>query len=390
VDNDDHIMNDDDSVDDYSDFSKVVHLSEEVMTLLRQNDPSLTALSMNTYAYNTGTFTFNACNIDWEQDGKYISENTHLKALYLSTYSHTPKADRANIKAIYKAISNNRTIKYLFVDPDSFNHNDVIEILLPFFENNKCLRRFEINNAILNNSGAKLLISALSKCSLRQFELTCSGSEIDDQVARDIVASLNRHHPNLRELTLCLENNDISWCVELGLMLRDSSSKLEVLDISSSKISDKGAVIIGAALSRNKTIKKLSLNELDEYSSVSSLGLVTLVSSVGGCSSLEEIEVSDSNYIGDEVAVVLANTVVAKTPLKVLNLSSTNVSDVGLLSLAHALGSNTTLKRLKLSDNRSVTSSGWRTFFNLTRNNTSALENLNLRNNNIDDEGVVQ
>lgn len=312
MDNDDHIMNDDDSVDDYSDFSKVVHLSEEVMTLLRQNDPSLTALSMNTYAYNTGTVAFNACTIDWEQDGKYISDNTHLKALYLDSYSRRPNADRSNIKAIYRAISNNRTIKYLFVDPNSVDHNEVIEILLPFFENNKCLRRFEINNVILNNSGAKLLISALSKCSLRQFELICSGSTMDDALARDIVASLNRHHPNLRELTLCLENDDISWCVELGLMLKSPTSKLEVLNISGSKIGNKGAVIIGAALSRNKKIKKLSLNELDEYSSVSSLGLVTLVSSVGGCSSLEEIEVSDSNYIGDEVAVVLANTLLQR------------------------------------------------------------------------------
>jgi len=383
-------VNDDDSVDDYSDFSKVVHLSEEVMTLLRQNDPSLTALSMNTYAYNTGTVAFNACTIDWEQDGKYISDNTHLKALYLDSYSRRPNADRSNIKAIYRAISNNRTIKYLFVDPNSVDHNDVIEILLPFFENNKCLRRFGINNAILNNRGAKLFISALSTCSLRQFELICSGSTMDDKMARDIVASLSRHHPNLRELTLCLENDDISWCIELGLMLKSPTSKLEVLNISGSKIGDKGAVVIGAALSRNKKIKKLSLNELDEYSSVSSLGLVTLVSSVGGCSSLEEIEVSESNYIGDEVAVVLANTVVAKTPVKLLDLSSTDVSDIGLLSLAHALdGGNTTLKSLDLSSNRAITSSGWRTFFNQTRNNTSALEDLSLRNNNIDDEGVA-
>lgn len=389
MDNDDHIMNDDDSVDDYSDFSKVVHLSEEVMTLLRQNDPSLTALSMNTYAYNTGTVAFNACTIDWEQDGKYISDNTHLKALYLDSYSRRPNADRSNIKAIYRAISNNRTIKYLFVDPNSVDHNEVIEILLPFFENNKCLRRFEINNAILNNSGAKLLISALSKCSLRQFELICSGSTMDDALARDIVASLNRHHPNLRELTLCLENDDISWCVELGLMLKSPTSKLEVLNISGSKIGNKGAVIIGAALSRNKKIKKLSLNELDEYSSVSSLGLVTLVSSVGGCSSLEEIEVSDSNYIGDEVAVVLANTVVAKTPLELLDLSSTNVSDIGILSLSYALDGNTTIKSLDLSCNRSITSSGWRTFFDQMTNNTSALEVLSLVNNNIDDEVVA-
>jgi len=108
--------NDDDSID--SDGIEAV-LSEEVMKKLRNNDSTLTGLEIQYLGPNN--------SIDWDNEGQYISQNTHLKYL---------RIEDGDCKSIFRGVSRNRSIRHLGLEGGEIDHGDIIDILVPFFENN--------------------------------------------------------------------------------------------------------------------------------------------------------------------------------------------------------------------------------------------------------------
>lgn len=72
--------------------------------------------------------------------------------------------------------------------------------------------------------------------------------------------------------------------------------------------------------------------------------------------------------------------------LEELNLSSNQIADDGISTLANALAANRTLTNLDLCSNPIITLAGWQHFSNCLKNTNSVLKNLNLEKCNIDDE----
>ena len=381
--------NDDNSIDSWDDdsFAGAVQLDEQVLNRLRNKDPELTGMEILIRDQDMTS------SIDWETEGIHISEKKNLTSLYLDEWSANPNEE--NIKALLRAISCNKSIQCVDIGQCSIDSGDMIEILVPFFKNNAKLRVLHMCNLDLNDKSAQLLSSALTSCagSLRRLDLHSNGV-ISNMSAGRIVASLDSHRASLRELILDLNNNEKQWCIELGKLLQNPTSKLEDLNLGHCQICNEGAFFLGGAIAQSK-LKKIHLNEIE---SITSLGWIALASGIVACSSLEEVEAIDNddhishNQIGDEVAVVLANALVVNPSLAVLDISRNSMGDAGALAIAYALAKNTTLKSLDLSGNRSVSIAGWRTFFSIFRtnnNNNSSLERLLIANNNIEDEGLV-
>lgn len=69
-----------------------------------------------------------------------------------------------------------------------------------------------------------------------------------------------------------------------------------------------------------------------------------------------------------------------------LNLVSNNIDDTALAALANLCGN---MKSLVLSDNQSVTPSGWRSFFDSLRLREAQLEKLDISGNKIGNEGAT-
>ena len=181
-----------------------------------------------------------------------------------------------------------------------------------------------------------------------------------------------------------LNNDGKEWCIELAKLLRDPAAKLVTLNLRWNDIGEEGAVILGIGFLKNKTLKNLYLNGLRSFSQ---MAWSSLISGLGGSSSLEVVDLSLDNLLSEAMAS-LAHALVINTSLKVLNLKNTCLGDTGAVALAHALGNNTTLTRLDISDNSTVSSNGWRNFFNLLRNNNGTLELLHIDNNNIVEQDV--
>ena len=59
---------------------ELLKLNEETLLQLKRNDPSVTALEAY-FRFGHSNYCFDANDIDWENEGNCIGENTHLKSL---------------------------------------------------------------------------------------------------------------------------------------------------------------------------------------------------------------------------------------------------------------------------------------------------------------------
>ena len=75
--------------------------------------------------------------------------------------------------------------------------------------------------------------------------------------------------------------------------------------------------------------------------------------------------------------------------LQELDLCNNRVMDEGLAALAEYFAGSNNIKELSLCDNALITSSGWSTFFHRLHNSNAKFEKLSIRNNTLGDAGVA-
>ena len=401
---------DEEESDDESDW---IDFDEDILRRLKDNDP--TVFSLSVMCSGEG---FNALSIDWKLEGGAIAENTHLKSL--STTYYNPEGDEnaaaiTNAKAFYGALSKNRSIKNLSMDGCPIDVGLSFTILSPLFEHNQNLRKLHITDGEFDARSSQLLLSALSKCnptSLRKFILDCTG--IEDDSAAKLVTILGRFL-NLRGLNLYFNqsNNGEKWCIALGELLQKSKPVLECLDFSSNHIINERAATLGSAIGQSKKLKKLTMN----IESITPSGCVALLRGLSNPNSqLEELDLC-GNEIGDEGGIAFAAAIATNTKLKILNLeyhsfsfngwspllkslvnqdsilenlylAGANIGNRELSVLGNALGNNSTLKTLHFRRNQNITANGWTAFFECLSLNSS-LEDINVKDNNVDNESLA-
>ena len=299
---------------------------------------------------------FDTLKIDWGKEGDSFADNTHLKSLDILCENDTPdiiserelRYTERNAKAFYRAISKNKSIRYLKIRGciGNLDMADTLFILAPFIANNNKLRSLELGGCRLSNRFAQLFESALSGCNttLQQFELNkCEGITVD--IMKKVIEVVTSH-PHIRDLSF----DEYDW-------------------------NDTVAEALGTALSNNNTLsnlESLSLGGLDyDYQ--------------------EDRRGSMSAY-GVEAALDFITSPCCS--LKELSFRSNTIGPLGGIALAEALEGNTTLEKLNLSHavspwygQESLTSQGWSTFFGSLHN--CSFRNLDLGGNTIDDDDVA-
>ena len=76
--------NDSDIEIEYDDDEEEVELNESTLQKLKENDPSITFLSVELNCDDSGNCYFNS--VDWKEDGGCISNNTQLKTIDISHF----------------------------------------------------------------------------------------------------------------------------------------------------------------------------------------------------------------------------------------------------------------------------------------------------------------
>mmetsp|Transcript_4579 Transcript_4579/g.10343 ORF Transcript_4579/g.10343 Transcript_4579/m.10343 type:complete len:616 (-) Transcript_4579:81-1928(-) len=235
-----------------------------------------------------------------------------------------------------------------------------------------------------------------------------------------ILSPFFEHNHNLRSFEvgrLCMDSRGTRLLV--SALSRCSNTSLRTIKFDFVGLDNEGAANIVNALAKHNNLRKLSL-ELDNDGVEWCDALAQLL--LNPNSNLEELDLTNNRFdnngatalgnafaknntlkkfslVGDRSNTTITSTgwvafsrclANPNSSLEELNLSENDIGDDGAAAFAAALASNTKLKVLDLSSTRrSVSAAGWITFFNLSRNPNSALEKLVLTGNNIGDEGLA-
>ena len=185
-----------------------------------------------------------------------------------------------------------------------------------------------------------------------------------------------RQSPFLRRLFI--ENTAINIS-SLSDALRENKT-IDELTLQNVLFDDKNIQDFSDMISENTTLTYLKMNYVNDN------GAITLSESLGINTSLHTLDLSQNN-ITDDGAINLAESLKINTTLIRLYLSDNEITDYGAISLAESLEINTSIRRLHLSHNL-ITDDGAIAFAESLGINTSVLT-LNLARNRISDEGAI-
>ena len=377
-------------------------------TLLRvsNNDPSIASLYLQIDDDDAE---------DWHEiNGRPISTCIHLRQLDIYSNSVSP----ANFLPFCKLISQNRSIEHFTIchlDLDA-NIGGEFPIFAPFFEHNHNLRSIEIVNCtireVIHHLSDALFLS--KTCRLERINL--GNNELGDELAAGFVDALHAN-PGLNNLLdLCLDSNMIALdgCISLCKLLKHSSCKLECLNLQCNDIDDECISSLIGALTINNTVRYLDISGQELVTTQCWCTFTRFLSS-SDCS-VESLFLGDNN-IGDAGITSLGESLSVNKTLKhldlrscyditvagwegfsrlsfvggieVLDLSNCSIDDVGLVNIALSTKRNVRMKKLVLS-NLSISSAGWSALFTIwLENGRPQLNEFDLSENGIDDEGVA-
>jgi Leucine-rich repeat (LRR) protein len=422
----------DDADDNNDDASKVIGYqapnvdsylaNDDTLLRLLANDPGVARLLLeNTYAKA-------------EQVGVAIGKNTYLREVEISntgtrdmyyTTRNSPREvallEAALLESLCKSISTNRSIENLKMNYFDHSHVDIFAILAPFFGHNQNLRFLDVSYSKNFAERIPSLASALLQSNFSQLEgLDLSGNRIGDVQSANLFNALTAMPGlrNLLELRLGYNGIGIEGCKSLGKLLKNTSSRIQCLDLEFNAIDDSCMEVLVDALVKNNTMVMLYLAGQDR---VTPRGWCTFSAYLRNpICSLETIVLACNN-IGDEGAASLGESMAVNTALKMkcinisccrrfitsdglqrfsqclsapscslekLDLSWCYLDDGGALAIFSALTTSNMLKSLNMSTIRIVSSAGWNRCFRLLLNSEIVLEELFLGGNNIDDDGL--
>ena len=378
--------------------------TEETFQSILDNDPGIVGV----HFYCTEDLV--------ELAGRAVSQSIHLRTLKFDRHLLTDSPEM--LSSFLKRLAENRSIEHLSLS--GIDGVDFITILAPFFTFNHNLRCIEIKHATLS-TGMTSLISVVKSSREWQLErIKLFSCRIGDECIRDLIEAFNSS-PGLRHLReLCLSSNQVGQlgCTAIGKLLKNSECSVRTLELGTNDLDDSCIVILVDAFIVNSTLKCVALENQKFVTSAGWCVFSTYLSHPN-CS-VGIVRFRENDILNDAVLTMLgmalaANKTVTRVdishsllfdatvfgwsrfstclrcPTSVLEeliLDHCNISDEGAVVLAVALSENTSLKKLSMSENRSISSSGWVDCLNLLLGPNSKLLYLDLIANNVDDAGA--
>ncbi len=218
-----------------------------------------------------------------------------------------------------------------------------IDIITPFFTNNRNLRCIEIQGCDYLSVHFPSFLLALSACETNQLErIKVYDNNLGGTQFTSIIKVLRRQH-NLREIQLSVDQIYRSRCLELSRLLRHPHCKIHLLELREEReyINNKSMAILTGALVVNSIIKVL------------------------------DVGVRNITATGWRIFSSVIHSPMCS--LESLSLHGCNLDDKGITIIGDSLEKNKTLNSLNLGCNSSITSARWQGFTKCLRNLACAL-----------------
>ena len=429
-----------DSDDEYKDYvhPKYKHLDKATFQKVKQDDPSIINLSISLNCnYQNGECLFN--NIDWKKDGDCISNNTQLRKIKLS-YSGTPSGrhweeryilgeqgndlpTREQLQDFFSCVYKNRyiatfEIEEMFAD-DEFA-GGLMEGLLIGHPN---IDQIIIRNGRLGSVGCKALKKVLKHPQSKLKHIRLPYCQLDDEEISILCDGLvGNSTMNMLSLYGNEKITSVGWGA-LSTVFQHPSCKLIDLDIPNTFINKDSLDILSSAL-RDSSLKALNLTcshcmygmgwqTLFRHLSQTTIEHLSLLhnnieigvfSLLGGISTLKSVNLASNRSSSSTPSgwrLFFYSLQRSNIQLKRLSISYNHLGNQGMAALGSLLGTMSSLKTLDMDglargghtgadgergDN--VTSQAWVSLFTSLQDANLNLMKLNIRSNQINDEGV--
>ncbi len=263
---------------------------------------------------------------------------------------------------------------------------DACAALGELLKNNTTLKELDLDLSGLGDEGLIALSSGLvSNRSLTYLSLR--NNNISGQGAAALAASL-AHTPSLEVLDISNNNIGDEGLTALASFVVTISRKLEQLCLSNNNIGDQGVEALASALSSQSRSRLHSLT-LYGNTRISARGLRAVARMLQSRKrALDDLNLDRIN-IGEEGGIFLARALSCNKSLVTLSLRNAGIDDVGLRNLSTGLLSNSSLQKLVLSSNASITAAGLINFKPYLQSPTCSLQVLDICSINIGDEGAL-
>ena len=232
---------------------------------VEKNDPTLTYLSLreDDGELRSGVGQFSPSNSPelLSRLGDAIGKNTHLQQLSFVVTHNNPLPDTiADNRAFFKGLKCNASIDALFLCGCHLYEGRMLgrKVLNTFAEKNNSnnLTEIKLFCCRIRDGGASVLSSTLPRCKqLQRISINCCNNSGDDML-EDLVLGMRGLH---QLASLNLGSNSIRWatCNALSSLLQDHSLNLRDLDIPNNFIDDNCAVVLANSLDGNTKLESI-------------------------------------------------------------------------------------------------------------------------------------
>lgn len=205
---------------------------------------------------------------EWEELGRVISNNTHLRELDL----YDDALNDLKMSSLFRGLTRSDTIEEIQLRD---NHLSVagVQCMVPFLQSTNSVIYLNLIDNNIQSEGFNMLWRVLRDSPIESLFFTDCGIEsieIDSE-----------HKPKHLE-TLYLTNNSINadGCRELAKLVQGADATLKNLSLVGNEIDDQGVDILVDALRKNTSLMRLHLEGNDGISKQGYIAMLKLVNDV--------------------------------------------------------------------------------------------------------------
>ena len=232
-------------------------------------------------------------------------------------------------------------------------------------EPNTKLRHLRLEQNLLDENCGMAIAYLLSTNQTLQ-ELRLAYNVLSDGCGSAIARALSNNR-SLKILDLTSNGFALASSKAFANFLESNTSRLENLSLAQNKLSSFGCSQIFSALSKNTTLKSLSMAGTQAHEPGQ---LVVLANALMNNHTLERLNLAE-NRLCDSACSDIAAALISNTSLLALNLFGNRIGNSGVLQLAEALKNNSTLEQLNLASNHRLGTEAYKALEDMLEANLS-------------------
>ena len=301
-----------------------------------------------------------------------VIANNNLEELYLSSNNL-----HSGVIKVAKALKKLSSLKVLDLDNNNIPEEAADELSAAIRANNSLKKLWLCGNHL--GSSTVIIVNSLKQVTTLK-ELDLNGNQNRSEELAPALTSIISGNKSMERLSLRDNNLNDDGVIKIAQSLC-KHTKLKIINLQSNNITDKSAEALTSIISSNTGLEELYL-----ANNTLQLGVITMSTALKNISSLKVLDLGNNN-IPEDAADELSAAIRANNSLEKLWLFYNHLGSSTVI-IVNSLKQVTTLKELDLNGNQNRSEELAPALTSIISGN-KFLEHLSLRDNNLNDDGVL-